>query len=72
MEYTLQLVFRNEEGNLSTISIPAPQDDLEAAEVEAVMDQILAAGVVVTAGGPLVGKVRAQLVARDVQEVVSF
>lgn len=72
MEYTLQLVFRNSQGNMSTISIPAPLEDLEVADVEAVMDQILAAGVVITAGGPLVSKVRAQLVARDVQELVSF
>ncbi len=72
MEYTLQLVFRNAQGNLSTISVPAPREDVDALDAETVMDEILAADIVVSAGGPLVSKVRAQLVARDVEELVSF
>jgi len=72
MERTLQLVFLNLSGNRYTMSIPEPQEELEPAAVEAAMDQIIAADVVVTSGGGLVNKVRATVVTTEEEDILEF
>jgi len=72
MEKTLQLVFLNAGGSRVTISIPNPLPDLTATTVEEAMDAIINADVFVSAGGGLTGKVRAQLVSRQTEEIVVF
>jgi hypothetical protein len=72
METTLQLVFLNAGGSRVTISIPSPLADLTASTVEAAMNEIINADVFVSAGGGLAGKVRAQLVSRQTEEIVVF
>ncbi|NLZ93893.1 MAG: DUF2922 domain-containing protein [Firmicutes bacterium] len=72
MESTLQLVFRNEDGRLFTLSVPEPKEDLTEADVTGVMDLILAKNIFQTTGGALVSKVRARIVSRDSMDVAAF
>jgi hypothetical protein len=71
-EEVIQLVFRNEADSLFTISLPNPQAGLTEAAVASVMDEIIAKNIFHTAGGAVVSKVRARLVAREVTEIASF
>ncbi len=72
MEEVLQLVFRNEADSLFTITLPSPVSGVTEAAVEEVMDHIIAKNIFHTAGGAVVGKVRARLVSREVTEIISF
>jgi hypothetical protein len=72
MSKTLQLVFLNLNGGRVSINIPEPLDELEPGSVEQAMDQIIAADAIVTAGGGLVNKVKAVLVSREEEEILSF
>ena len=72
MSETLQMVFRNTDERLSTISVSDPAPELTAAEVEAVMDSIITRNVFETSGGELVEKVRAQIVTRTVDVLDEF
>lgn len=72
MDTTLQLIFRNEEGSLYTISLASPKGNLSVSDVTAVMDQILGKNIFRSTGGPLTGKVRARLVSREVTDLVEF
>lgn len=72
MQQTLRLVFRNEEGRAATISVADPKDNLEGAEVEAVMDSIINLDLFQTSGGSIVEKVRAEVVSRQVDTILEF
>lgn len=72
MNQTLQLVFTNENGGRVTINVPDPVTPVDPVAVEAAMDQILDADVIITSGGGLVTKVRAVLVSRESEEVAAF
>jgi len=72
MSETLQMVFRNTDERLATISVADPEPELTGAEVEAVMDSIIARNVFETTGGELVEKVRAQIVTRTVNVLDEF
>ncbi|HOB34242.1 MAG: DUF2922 domain-containing protein [Firmicutes bacterium] len=72
MDRTLQLVFLNAEGGRVTINVPEPLDELDPAAVEQAMDAVIAADVVTTSGGGLIGKVRATIVSRTDEVVVEF
>lgn len=72
MESTLQLVFRNEDGRLFTLSVPEPKADLTESAVTTVMDLILAKDIFQTTGGALLAKVRARIVSRDSMDIASF
>lgn len=72
MDKTLQLIFTNLGGSRVTVSIPEPLDLIDPVAVELAMDQIIAANVIISTGGGLVGKVRAVLVSRDSQDIVEF
>lgn len=52
----LRLVFSTQSGRTFTITLPSPQDDMTAAEAEAVMDLITSHNIFKTAGGDLTGK----------------
>lgn len=60
----LEMVFRNQAGQLVTISVPDPRPDITAGEVEAVMDTIIAQNIFTSPGGDLVAKVEARIVER--------
>ena len=66
MSETLQMIFLNTGGRNTTLSVVDPDPEVDAADVETVMDSILSCNVFNTSGGDLVSKVRAQIVSRTV------
>ncbi|WP_088188430.1 DUF2922 domain-containing protein [Desulfosporosinus sp. FKA] len=52
----LRMTFNNAAGSAVTITLPQPKEDLTAAGIEAVMDQIIAKNIFLTAGGELISK----------------
>lgn len=72
MEQTLRLIFRNAEGRSVTISVNDPKDPLESMEVNDVMDQIINTGIFDSSGGSITGKVRAEVVSREVNTILEF
>lgn len=52
----LRMTFNNASGNAVTITLPEPKATLTAAEIEAVMDQIIAKNIFLTPGGELISK----------------
>lgn len=72
MTETLQMIFRNYDGRLATISVADPDSELTPAAVEAVMDSIITRNVFDTSGGDIVDKVRAQVVSRAVNVLGEF
>ena len=61
MEQTLELVFKNAEGDTKVITVTDPREDITAQEADEAMDIILAANVIETSGGDLVEAVEARL-----------
>ena len=72
MSETLQMIFRNQEGRLATISMADPDPALTATDVETVMDSVISRNVFRTSGGDIESKVRAQVVARTVDVLGEF
>ncbi|MGI6614470.1 MAG: DUF2922 domain-containing protein [Dethiobacteria bacterium] len=72
MSSTLQMIFSNEEGRNVTISVADPRDDLEAAEVETAMTNILQRNIFGTSGGNISALSKAQLVSREVEILIEF
>ncbi len=72
MTRTLQMLFLNEEGRNVTLSVPDAREDLLPAEVETVMTNILQRNIFITAGGEISGLNKAQVVSRDVENLVEF
>lgn len=52
----LRMSFNTGMGSVVSISLPDPKDGLTAAEIEAVMDQIIAKNIFTGTGGDLVSK----------------
>ena len=52
----LRMTFNNASGAAVTITLPQPKASLTAAEIEAVMDQIIAKNIFLTSGGELISK----------------
>lgn len=52
----LRMVFSTQNGSTFTVTLPQPREDLTAAEVETVMDQIVSDNIFTTTGGDLTGK----------------
>jgi len=50
------MTFDNALGKAVTITLPSPKADLTAAQVEAIMDQIITKNIFLTSGGDLVSK----------------
>ena len=61
MEQTLELVFKNAEGDTKVITVTDPREGITAQEADEAMDIILAANVIETSGGNLVEAVEARL-----------
>ncbi|MBQ3541261.1 MAG: DUF2922 domain-containing protein [Phascolarctobacterium sp.] len=61
MEQTLELVFKNAEGDTKVITVTDPLEGITAQEADEAMDIILAANVIETSGGDLVEAVEARL-----------
>ena len=61
MEQTLELVFKNAEGDTKVITVTDPRESITAQEADEAMDIILAANVIETSGGDLVEAVEARL-----------
>ncbi len=61
MEQTLELVFKNADGDTKVITVTDPREDITAQEADEAMDIILAANVIETSGGDLVEAVEARL-----------
>lgn len=66
---TLRMVFRNQAGSSYTLSLDNPRDNLTGAEIEAVMDQIIAANVLTTSGGDLVSKYDVKIIDQTVNDL---
>ncbi|MCL6586090.1 MAG: DUF2922 domain-containing protein [Anoxybacillus sp.] len=69
MEKTLELQFLNQQGKAVRIVIDHPVEPVNAQQVSAVMDTIIAANIFTSSGGDLVGKQGARLLQQDVTEV---
>lgn len=52
----LRMTFNNASGSAVTITLPEPKASLTAAQIEAVMDQIITKNIFLTTGGELVSK----------------
>jgi hypothetical protein len=52
----LRMTFNNASGNAVTIPLAEPKASLTAVQIEAVMDQIIAKNIFLTAGGELISK----------------
>ncbi len=61
MEQTLELVFKNAEGDTKVITVTDLREGITAQEADEAMDIILAANVIETSGGDLVEAVEARL-----------
>ena len=61
MEQTLELVFKNAEGDTKVITVTDPREGITAQEADEAMDIILAANVIETSGGDVVEAVEARL-----------
>ena len=66
MEYTLSMVFNTEMGTTSTLSISGVKTTITQAEVDTLMDTIIAKNIFLPSSGALVSKASAQLVAKTV------
>lgn len=69
MAKTLDMVFKTDEGKTVRISIPDPKEPVDPAQVNAVMDLLIAKNIFVT---PLVEKVAARLMESNKTEIVLF
>ena len=66
---TLRMIFKNQEGSNYTINLDAPRDNITGAEIQAVMDQIIAANVIGTVGGALVTKHDVKIIDQTVTDL---
>lgn len=66
MEYTLSMVFTTEYGEKTSLSINGVKPGITQAEVDTLMDTIIAKNIFEVSSGALVGKGSAQLVAKTV------
>ncbi len=69
MKKTLELRFRTDEGQVITIRVPTPKDELNQAEISNVMDTILANNVFHGSAALITTKVDARIVTRAVDTI---
>lgn len=70
MTKTLEMVFRNAEGKEVVLSLADPRDNLTKAEVDTVMQAIVAKNIFSTKGGDLQQAVEARIRTRDAAVLV--
>lgn len=66
---TLRMVFKNQAGTNYTLSLDDPRDDLTDAEILAVMDLIISANIMATAGGDLVSKQDIKIIGQTIDDL---
>lgn len=64
----LEMTFKNSAGRTSKISVDTAKEDLTELQVNEAMDGILNSGIFTSAGGDLVEKAKAALVATEITE----
>ncbi|HHY13915.1 MAG TPA: DUF2922 domain-containing protein [Thermoanaerobacterales bacterium] len=69
MTTTIELVFINEEGKNSRISLNNPNTNLTPEEVKDIMDEIIAVNVFTSPGGDYVEAGSARIITREVAEL---
>jgi len=67
----LRMVFLNEANKQINLSVNNPKDAITAAEVQAVMDSIIAKNIFASTGGDLVSKVSARIIDTTTNELFS-
>jgi uncharacterized protein YggL (DUF469 family) len=70
MDKSLELVFKNQAGKNTRISVKDPKEDLTTQEVEALMNSIIEKNVFETTGGDLVEIVGARLIQKEVVDLI--
>lgn len=68
MDKTLQMVFQNEVGDNTSISISQIKEGLTDAEVKALMNLIISKNIFESTGGDLITVMSASVVAKDVED----
>ncbi|MCF6095672.1 DUF2922 domain-containing protein [Thermovorax subterraneus] len=71
MAQTLELSFQNEAGRTARILIADPKENLTPAEVQPVMDLVVAKNIFSTSGGDIVKALGARIIIRDAVEIIS-
>lgn len=69
MSKKLELKFRNEDGKMVTYSLDNPVEPVDAAAVNAAMDEIITQNAFTSSGGNIVVKDSARIVERLVEEI---
>ncbi len=70
MEYTLELVFKAENGDSKVVSVTDPRTDVSATEAREAMEALIAADVIESTGGKLVEAVEARMRVTEVTVLV--
>ena len=68
MNQRLELQFRNTEGSIARISLPNPDENVEAAQVKTVMDEIISQGALAPGGFDLVEAVSARIITTSITD----
>ncbi len=69
MTKKIELIFKNELGKNVTLSLDNPIEPVDPAQVNQVMDQVIAENAFVSPGGSLVSKYAARIVERNVADI---
>ena len=69
MAKTLEMLFTNEDGKSTSVSIENPIEPVDPQTVAAAMDTIIATNIFTSSGGDLVAKRGARVVERNVEDV---
>jgi hypothetical protein len=70
MEKSLQMVFQNQSGKNVTMNLSGIKETLTELEVKTLMQLIIAKNIFESTGGDLVTIMSANIISRDVQEMV--
>lgn len=68
----LRMTFNSALGSAVSITLPDPKADLTAAQIETVMDQIIAKDIFLTSGGALVSKRDVKIVDTTTNDLYSL
>ncbi|MRX72262.1 DUF2922 family protein [Bacillus lacus] len=69
MARVLELLFLNTEGKTVKVNVDEPKQDITEADINAAMDQLLAASVFTSNGGEYISKKGARIIERNVNEL---
>jgi len=67
----LQLIFQNNAGLRTTLTVQDPRDDLTADEVQTVMEMIIARNIFESSGGDLTAIIGARVVTTEVNNIIA-